>query len=101
MNSKRVLFVPFIKYTSSKFYSHCIQNCKFLKTKNNFLETKICFVEKMFNIIFGLCIYFVQKSVKMILENHSLKPFWTAYYIPCHLVYIHNIPSHFYDLILV
>ena len=57
-----------------------------------FLETKICFMKKkMFNIFLGLCIYFIQKSVKMILENHSLNHFWTAYYILCHLVYI--IPS--------
>ena len=53
------------------------QNCKFYC----FLETKICFVQKekkLFNIFLCLCIYFVQKPVKMILENHSLKSFWTT-----------------------
>ena len=48
-----------------------------LKTKfYYFLETRICFVKKkLFNIFLGLCIYCAQKSVKMILENHSLKSF--------------------------
>ena len=46
VNSERDLFVPFIKYTLSKFYSHCTQNCKFLETKDSFLETKICFMKK-------------------------------------------------------
>ena len=54
---------------------YCTQNCKFYY----FLETKICFVEKkLFNIFLGLCIYFVQKSVKIILENCLLENFWTA-----------------------
>ena len=42
----------------------------------------------MFNIFLGLCIYFVQKSVKVILENHWLKSFWIAYYMLSHLLYI-------------
>ena len=71
----------------------CTQNCKFYF----FLETKISFVKKkkIFNIFLGLCIYFVQKSLKMILENPLLKSFWTALSLS-----VHNIPSHFYDLIL-
>ena len=44
----RVLFVPFIKYTLSKFYSHCTQNC--VETKTYFLETKICFAKKSCSI---------------------------------------------------
>ena len=43
--------------------------------------------KKLLNIILGLCIYFFQKPVKMILENHSLKRFWIAYDTLCHLVY--------------
>ena len=44
------------------------------------LETEICFVKKtLFNIFLGLCVYFFQKSVKMILDNHSLKRFWTRF----------------------
>ena len=46
----------------------------------------------------GLFNDFDQKSVKMILENHSLKSFWTSYYALSFSV--RNIPSHFYDLIL-
>ena len=49
-----------------------------------FLGTIIC----LFNIFLGLCIYFLQKPAKMILENHSLKRFWTAYDTFYHLVYI-------------
>ena len=79
VNGKIVLLVAFIK-------------CTLLYKKLQvllLLETKICFVKKkLFNMFLGLCIYFVQKSVKMILENHLLKSFWTAYYMLCHLVYI-------------
>ena len=46
VNGKRVLFVPFVKYNLSKFFSHCTQKCEFLETKNYFLETTICFVKK-------------------------------------------------------
>ena len=54
---------------------YCTQNCKFYQ----FLETKICFVKKkLFNIFLSLCIYFVPKSLIMILENHSLKSFRTT-----------------------
>ena len=79
VNGKIVLLVAFIK-------------CTLLYKKLQvllLLETKICFVKKkLFNMFLGLCIYFVQKSVKMILENHLLKSFWTAYYMLSHLVYI-------------
>ena len=30
-------------------------------------------LKKLFNNFLGLCTYFVQKSVKVIIENHSLK----------------------------
>ena len=73
---------------------YCTQNDKFCC----FLETKICFVKKkLFNIFLGLRIYFVQKSVKMILEDHSLKSFWTTHYMFSHLLHI---LSYFYDLSL-
>ena len=79
VNGKIVLLVAFIK---------CTLLYKRLQVLL-LLETKICFVKKkLFNMFLGLCIYFVQKSVKMILENHLLKSFWTAYYMLCHLVYI-------------
>ena len=52
----------------------------------------------MFRIFLGFCIYFLKKPIKMFLENHSLKRFWTAYDTLSHLVFI--IPSYFYDLIL-
>ena len=35
--------------------------------------------KKLFNVFLSLCIYFLQKPVKMILEDHLLKRFWTAY----------------------
>ena len=64
---------------------YCTQNDKFCC----FLETKICFVKKkLFNIFLSLCIHFVQKSVKMILENNSSKTFWTAYHMFSYLVHI-------------
>ena len=42
VNDKSVLLETFVKYTLSKLYSHCTQNCKFYY----FLETRICFVKK-------------------------------------------------------
>ena len=48
--------------------------------------------KKLFNVFLGLRIYFLQKPVKMILENNSLKRFYTAYGTLFHLV--------FFDLIL-
>ena len=64
---------------------YCTQNYKFYY----FLETDC--EKKLFNIFWGLCIYFFQKSVNMILENHLLKSFGTAYDMLCHLVYILNV----------
>ena len=61
---------------------YCTQNYKFYY----FLETDC--EKKLFNIFWGLCIYFFQKSVNMILENHSIKSDWTACYMLCHLSYI-------------
>ena len=44
--------------------------------------------KELFNIYLNLYIYFFQKLVKMILENHSLKGFWTAYDMLFQIVYI-------------
>ena len=52
----------------------------------------------MFNTFLGLCIYFCEKPVKMILENHSLIYLDSIWYSLAFSV--HNIPSHFYALIL-
>ena len=41
----------------------------------------------LFHIVLGLCTYFFQKPVNMILEDHLLKSFWTVYDMLCHLVY--------------
>ena len=41
--------------------------------------TRICFLTKKIIIFLGLCIYFCQESVKMILQNHLLKTLGTAY----------------------
>ena len=82
VNGKKVLLVAFIKYTLSKYYRHCTQNCKFYY----FLETKICFVKKIVQYRLRFMYLFCPKISKMILENHSLKSSF--------------IPSHFYDLIL-
>ena len=60
---KNAFLVVTVKYILSKLYSFCIHNCHFY----NFLETRICFVEKLFKFFLGLCIYFLQKSLKMIL----------------------------------
>ena len=52
VNNKSASLDAFVKYTLSKFYSHSICNYNF----------------------YYLCIYFVQKSVRMLLGNfHSLK----------------------------
>ena len=37
-----------------------------------FRDYNLFYNKKLFNIFLGLCIYFLQKPVKMILENHSL-----------------------------
>ena len=63
-----------------------------------FLGTKICFVKKMFNIFLGLCI------CSKISKNDSRKSFIKK--LLDRILYTlsfsaHNIPSHFYDLILV
>ena len=59
------LLVAFVKYTLSKLYSHC--NFYYF-----FRDYDLFCNKKLFNIFLGLCIYFLQKPVKMILENHSL-----------------------------
>ena len=48
MNSKSVLLVAFLRYTSSKLYSHCNKNCNFYY----FLGDVICFVTKSCSIYF-------------------------------------------------
>ena len=53
-----------------------------------FRDYNLFYNKKLFNIFLGLCIYFLQKPVKMILENHLLKRFWTAYDTLCHLVFM-------------
>ena len=53
-----------------------------------FRDYNVFYDKKLFNIFLGLCIYFLPKPVKMILENHSLKRFWTAYDMLCYLVFI-------------
>ena len=45
-------------------------------------------VSVLLDVLLRIMNYFVQKSVKMILENRSLKSFRTEYYMLCHLVYI-------------
>ena len=79
VNGKRVLHVAFIKNTLlyTKLYVLLL-----------FRDKDLFCGKKLFNIFIGLCIYLIQKSVKMILENHVLKSFWTAYYMLCRLVYI-------------
>ena len=42
VNGESVLLVAFVKFTLSKLYSYCTQNCNF----NYLLVTKICFVTK-------------------------------------------------------
>ena len=37
-----------------------------------FRDYNLFYNKKLFNIFSGLCIYFLQKPVKMILENYSL-----------------------------
>ena len=89
VNKESVLFVAFVKYTFSKLYTHCTQNCNFYY----FLATKISFVTKtLFNIFLGLSM-----SIETIVENHSLKSGWKAYDMLSFGVY--SIPSHFYDMI--
>ena len=64
MNGESALLVAFAKYTLSKLYSLCNQNF--------FRDSNLFYNKKLFNIFLGLCIYFLQKPVKMTLENHSL-----------------------------
>ena len=81
VNSKSVLLVAFVKYASSKLYSHCIQYNKFYY----FLETRICFVKK--DLIFlCLCIHFVKKISKNDSRKSFIKNLLAAYYLLCYLV---------------
>ena len=75
--SKVRQFLYLSVYLSASFIKYTVSFTTFQRLKS-----------VLFNVILGLCIYFVQNSVKIILENHLLKSFWIAYYMFCHLVYI-------------
>ena len=70
------MFLAFIRYTSL-----------YTKQFYYFLETKICFVKKIVQYFLRLMYLFCPKISK-ILENHSIKSFWAAYYMLSHLVCI-------------
>ena len=93
MNGGSGLLVAFVKYKLSKLYSHCNQNCNFyyfLGTITSVLKQIV--VQYLFRLVY----LFSPKTSKMILEDHSLKRFWTAYDTLSFSV--HNMPSQFYDL---
>ena len=86
-NGESALLVAFVKYTLSKLYSHCTQNCNFYY----FLETIICFVTKNCSIPSQVCVFIFSKISK----NDSRKLESVRYALSFS---VHNIPSHFYDL---
>ena len=119
VNGESALRVAFVKYTWSKFFSHCTHN-------GNFKLFRTRFVAKGCSILRTVYLFCPKGS-----KNGSRKPFvkklrWTSYLMFCHYLLtpwfnvryspcprvtlhhchvhstlgVHNIPSHFYDLIL-
>ena len=73
VNSECVRLLAFVTYM---FYSHCTENCIFL-----LLFGSLFCDEKLFEIFFYLCIYFVQKTAKLICRkrpNPSLNRIFNA-----------------------
>ena len=73
----------FVKYALLKLYNYCNQNWNFYY----FLGIIMFCNKKLFNIFLGLCIYFLQKPVKVVLENHLLN-LSGHHMIRCYLVHI-------------
>ena len=96
VKGESAFLVAFVKYTLSKFYNHCTQNCNFYY----FLETRTCFVTKSCSVSSKVCVYIFFHEIN---KNDSRKSFikklldnmWYAVSFSAH-----NIYSHFYDLIL-
>ena len=72
VNSDGVLLVALVKYTISQLRSHCTWNCIFWYSLET-VETLILWW--MVEIFLCLCIYFVQKTIELVLEELS----WLGY----------------------